>query len=734
MSEANATTVVPVGRILERLRKEAQLTQEQVAEKVTFKISPAGVSRVEDGGKQVTDDELAAILKAIGTAKADEFAQYLREDWDQLERPPFDHPNRKNLWQANRALRKLTRLRDKPDLKGVFVRQIDLYERELHRVSEFLRDCTHRIAFIGCIGVGKSTGICKLANLLKPGEDKLDREIVLETGAGGITLCEVHITQGPGYGLRIEPRTRDAIEKDVEDLAEYLFKATRPDAAARPADEEEGDVLGISKEVVRAIRNMADLTEKRTNEGGRRVRVDPARELAAQYNTATELAIQILSRMALPRRSRRDLWYPEDAAQPPAHWLQQVFADVNNGRHPEVTLPARIEVIVPAAVFASEQLPLTLIDTKGVDQTAEREDLECHFDDPRTLVVLCSRFNDSPDLASQTLIQRAREAGVRDIEAKTALLVLARPDEALAVKHDGGGNVEDEAEGYELKKDQIDLRLSGLGATGLPVHFFNAKENHPEPVRNGLVGQIVAYRERYCDQIDKLAAAVDHLIKNQEDVTTRLVFEQVGQRLATWIDTNRGVEWPDLAVEAPLVKAIGETRYASTVRAAVRRQGHWPNLDYYHHLAHGARRVAVKVVGEKIAEFKVIVKNLLNDDELSPAREFLNRVVQSLDVKVDEAYRTLQLAGQKAYKDELEKDRAFWDDCDKRWGAKRAVPGGKYRDEIGDLTESRFTSGYEAAHKLLKEMVEKEWGRLVGILDEMLKEKGTEVGVAVKRK
>lgn len=735
MIDIKSRADISVGRVIEKLRHEAKFTQEQLAERVSFKTSAASISRIEDGGKPVSDDELTSILRAIGTVKAEEFGKFLAENWDFVERPAFEHPNRKNLWQANLVLRKLARLREKPDLKSVFLRQVDLYEREIIRLADFLHSCDHQIAFIGCIGVGKSTAICKLDNLLKPGENKLDKEIVLETGAGGITLCEVHITRGPRHGLRVEPRTRDAIEKDVEDFGEYLFKATRAEvSSAKQSNDEEGEILGISKEVVRAIRNMADLTEKRKEEGGRKIRVDPAKELAAQYSSPTELAIQILNRMALPRRTRRDLWYSQDSTKDPMHWLQQMFADVNNGRHPEVTLPARIEVIVPEAVFNSEELPLKLIDTKGVDQTAEREDLECHFDDPRTLVVLCTRFNDSPDIASQTLISRAKEAGVRDIEAKTVLLVLPRPDEALAVKHDSGANVEDEAEGYELKKDQIDLRLSGLDASGLPVVFFNAKEDDPEPIRNRLVSLIETYRQEFCHQINKVAEAVDHLIKNQENETIRLVFEQVSQRLATWIDKHREIEWQEIPVQTPLVKAIGDTRYAATVRAAVRRYGHWPNLDYYHHLAHGTRRVAVKLIGGMIEQFKIIIQNLIDDEELSPAREFLDRVVQNLDVNVDTAYRTLQLAGQKAYKDKLEKDQQFWNECDGRWGAARLVPGGKYRDEIRDMTDEQLQSSYDDAHQLLKDMVAKEWLKIIDLLNGMLKEKGGEVGVALKRK
>jgi hypothetical protein len=646
-----------------------------------------------------------------------------------LERPSFDNPNRGHLCDANLALRRLSELRENPDLRSVFLRQIDLYEREIRRVADFLHSCEHQIAFIGCIGVGKSTAICKLDGLLKAGENKLDKEIVLETGAGGITLCEVQITQGPRHGLRLEPRTEDSIRKDVEEFAEYLIKATRAEGGStKPGNEEEGDVLGISKEVVRAIRNMADLNERRKDEGGRRIRLDPAKDLAVQYPKPTELAIQILTRMDLLRRNRRNLWYPEDSSQPPMNWLQQVFAEVNNGRHSEVTLPSMIEVIVPEPVFASKELPLKLIDTKGVDQTAERQDLECHFDDPRTLVVLCTRFNDSPDIATQTLLQRAKEGGVRDIEPKTVLLVLPRPDEALAVKHDGGGNVEDEQEGYELKKDQIHLRLSGLGVNGVSVLFFNAKENAPEPIRDALVGKIMEYRQHYCDQITRLVAAVDHLIRNQENETIRLVFETVSQRLATWIDKHREIEWQEVPIQTPLVKAIGDTRYASTVRAAVRRSGNWPNLDYYHHLAFGTRRIAVQLIGGKIEQFKIIVQNLIDDDELSPAKEFLTRALDSLDATVDTAYRNLQLAGREAFRDELESDYQFWRECEERWGK-----GTGYRNAIRDMTDEQFQSHYDDAHEMVKHMISEEWEKIIALLDGMLKEKGGEVGIAMKR-
>jgi hypothetical protein len=77
----------------------------------------------------------------------------------------------------------------------------------------------------------------------------------------------------------------------------------------------------------------------------------------------------------------------------PLDWLQETFEQVNNGRHPEFTLPKRIELVVPETVLGEETLAVTLIDTQGIDDVAERADIEQHFDDAHTVVILCNLFN-----------------------------------------------------------------------------------------------------------------------------------------------------------------------------------------------------------------------------------------------------------------------------------------------------------------------------------------------------
>lgn len=717
MSEHLKRAEIPLGRYLAAVREEAGMTQSQLAQKVTF--STATLSRIESGEKLATDEEVATMLGEIGTPKAKGLLEFLKQAWDFIERPAFDHPSRHALWAANLALAKLAKLREDPDLKGFFVRQIDLYESEIRRIAKFLMDRDHRVACIGSIGVGKSTALCKLTGLMKPGEEKLDRQIVLETGAGGITLCEVHISRGPKYGLRIEPRSEASIRKDVEDFCDYLIQSTRPEGQVpTESDDEQGDPLGISKEVVRAIRNMARLTEKRREENGRKVRFDPAKELAKQYRNSQELCIHILTQMDLLRRNRRDAWYPDDCPHPSAHWLQQLFSDVNNGRHPEFTLPQKIDVIIPDPVFDSRDLPIRLIDTKGIDQTAERQDLECHFDDARTLVVLCTRFNDAPEVAIQTLLHRAKEAGVRDIALKTVLLVLPRPDEALAVKHDDGLRVEDDNEGYDLKRDQIHLRLNQKGLSDITVEFFNARDEAPQALRDRLVSKIVDHRRYYGEQIHRLSEAVDQLIENQESEGIRLAFEHVSKDLSTWIENHRSLGAARDGVQEALIDAIDGTRYASTVRAAVRRYGDWDNLDYYHHLSYGVRTLAVSLIGAKVDAFKIIVDNLICNLELVPAKEFLQRVVSKLDVAVDEAYKRLQVGGRETFKQALEQDYEFWGRCEDRWGK-----GQGYRTAIRDMTDKQFEASYQDSQKIVLNLMEEEWKELIAMLESLIQEK-----------
>ncbi|MCK9621780.1 MAG: helix-turn-helix domain-containing protein, partial [Methylobacter sp.] len=214
-----------LGRYLMLVRDRAGLTQSELAKRVS--LSPAVLSRIESGDRQVTLQEVRDILIQIGSQEAAELSDSLQRAWKVLPRPNLDHPDQRLLWEAEQIACELVELRDQPETPHAFERRLSEYIEELTRSANLLLKRDHQIAFIGSIGVGKSTAICRMTGLETTKEDG-SLAPVLEVGAGGITVCEVHLRTGPEYGLLIEPRSDDEIRMDVADLADYVLIKGKP--------------------------------------------------------------------------------------------------------------------------------------------------------------------------------------------------------------------------------------------------------------------------------------------------------------------------------------------------------------------------------------------------------------------------------------------------------------------------------------------------------------------------
>ena len=113
--------------------------------------------------------------------------------------------------------------------------------------------------------------------------------------------------------------------------------------------------------------------------------------------------------MNLDDRTRRELWYDSSTRKHPMEWVTETFKAVNNGRLKDVPLPKNIDLLIPNFGRAFGELDITVIDTKGVDDVAVREDLDHRLKDPRTAIVFCSRFNDAPGTSTRLLLQHMRQ-------------------------------------------------------------------------------------------------------------------------------------------------------------------------------------------------------------------------------------------------------------------------------------------------------------------------------------
>ena len=699
------TTDIEKGRYLARLRDKVGLKQNELAEQSG--LSASVLSRVESGERPVSADELQSIIKIIGSEEALQLPTSIGLEWRYLERPPLGHPDDSLLWEAEKALCGLGELESKPDITAPFAKRLEESKAEIVSAANLVFRTEHNIAFVGDIGVGKSTAICKVSSLEVQNERTGVFSPMLEVGAGGITVCEVHIVQGPDYGIVVEPKSENEIHREVREFATLLKNTPETDAKDGTS---ESELLGTSKEIERAIRNMSGLTrsvKRSVGSDGKTVRerVDPALNLAEASEDANTLALEVLAKMGLDKRTRRELWHPETSGKHPLAWLQETFNSVNNGRHPEFSIPNRIEILIPHSILESDPLAVRLVDTKGIDQTAIRSDLESHFNEPNTIVVLCSSFNSAPDPSIQGLLERAIEVQLANLEDKAAVLVLAKNEEALAEKDDLGISVETSEEGYELKGDKADLRLTAMGVPDIQVNFFNSREDDPAEFSTFLMGLISRVRDNHCGFLSEVIDGANALVQNYAEEQVRTTQRQAANILMAWITNNRELASPSMLVEDSLIQSI-RTAHASSLHASVLREGDWYNLEYSPELEFGARRVAINAVNSKLASFKEVAESLRQTPDLKDAIGLVQQTTRILQSGVESLSHKSQILGRAIHTQSMRLSFQLWSSSENEWGQ-----GYGYRDRVAKHHKNWFASN--SSQDRLESLIETEWQQIL---------------------
>jgi len=723
-------TVIPdrTRFILQALREESDLSQSSLAERLGCAASR--VSRLESGELKLDTEEAIRTAGAIGTPKALEFAEYLRQPWLILPRPAFSHVNRTILCNAERSLQRLDSLRQDPNLRHAFVEQLDSLARAIQDTAEFLSSTDHPVAFIGRIGIGKTTAICSLADLIDKAQSELQKMTLLHTGKGRTTICEVEIRYGGEYGISIDPCSDEELRIFISEFCDDLLRRVMPERYKSDNDEPP-----ISRELSRALRNMTGLFERteRTPDG-KSVRRNLGVELVKTLTTTehdlerlkSELLLQVWTRLDLVQRNRTSIRLSADSAEDAYHWLRNVFRDINIGKHPEFSLPRRIVVNVPQKIFRSESYNLRIIDTRGIDETkAIRRDIQTHLDDPRAVIVLASGFEDAPDAAAQTVFDWAIGGGATDaLHERTLLMVLSKNGEEKHVNDDETGeSVASVEDGRLIKASEVQAKLSGRkDTTNLPVIFLDAQRVHdPSAVRSAIIERIDHIRNAAVEKIRDLITTAERLIADRDKAEIRAVYAQAMRPLHDWLATRRTIPASKVAAHTPLPEDIGEIRYAATLRASVSRKGDWYNFNFWHAIGFGLRENASKRTIEIAKGLRPLFETAFANDDFEPAHGVLRHLQTLVSEHYKDFLRSAEELGEVAFKEQLKGQETYWRSSQDRWGQ-----GSGYNQDIRKRTmEVLDGKEFQAIDEMIERELERKWQKFIdGILVEISKTTG----------
>ncbi len=570
-------------------------------------------------------------------------------------------------------------LKDLASAPGTTRLVADVARQRLGAINDarnFLDNRSHRIAFVGHIGAGKSSMIGVLAQLLV-GDAPTDRATlkqnsILAVGAGGTTVCEVRIRSRQGQereGIAIlsEPFTAEEMRREIEFFAQDEW--ARRHADARKAADDDRDPT--PREIQRVIRNMTGFPERQETfqEGGQKKRrtIDPLDDVFPQHDSPRSLAAFLVEKAALLARRDTAWWW---AATPDGFQeMKRRFDEINHGKTASAMLPKRLTLVVPAPLpDASSDLDIEVVDTRGFDgQLETREDIQAVLRDPRALVVMCTHFMDAPSENLRSLLKAIQS----DPELRPSLerMVIVLMDHGNA-DHVNGADGDREA-GQAIKLRECARALDGMGLGGIAggerLHAFDALKDDRSAMIGLLDERLASLRGTVRAHLEAQVHDATSFLGNLDKERVDLAREKVDRELALTFEANRPTGAPLRDPLAGLYDGIRSCRWASQVLACCRRDGSYGPMDAYAAVRWGASQRITDWLSHVNSAMESRFRSLERDPELTEVADHIRlRRKQYADGYVDVIRRYADGVRDEVY-EELSAS-GVWRLCQGEWG------------------------------------------------------------------
>jgi hypothetical protein len=635
-------------------------------------VNASVVSRLE--GSEQADSKMAErYLGVLQSDFAKEIIAFFSDRWRHIERPDFLHPDRPVLWDAERALQTLEEFEKSDQFDAILQDPLTKLRNRIVSEVDFIRQKEHGIAFIGEIGVGKTTALSFVTNLITSSKDQ-EPTSIFPTGSGRTTVCEVAIKIAPAFGIAVDCLTEDQIRRLVTDLVNGLKFGKS----------------GLPSELERVIRSMSDLRRviiraKKPSEKPKTV--DHLKNFIDKIDDVDAVIGEVMARMKLESRTETQMILSQDT-EGSMEWLSSNISKINYGQHPKFSVPHRITVLLPLAALRETPFLISVVDTKGVEGTTQRPDLMAQIEDPRTVTVLCCKFSDAPGGVPLSIIRETIDAGSDALAAeRLCLLVLPRNDEALKIVNDAGDKPTDVAEGYAVREAQIEQQFATDGLPSVPINFFQVGSDESEDVWHWLTSRIEAIRAAKVERIKRHVASAHNLVTNADVAKTRQARHTIADTIAKAAERFRNL--PNVVRPAHLnLVAEAKKTHQNSIAASVNRKGNWENFPVAHILGQGVRidvNLRTKDIFVRIDES---IEGLKDDfAHLNDVAQFLENLKDDVEEWRKDFLTRVALAGRNLFAPYLGQATEMWDKCEKRYGG-----GAGYRVDLSGIFQEQFES------------------------------------------
>lgn len=588
----------------------------------------------------------------------------------------------------------------------------DLHNR-LINIENILLIEKYDLVFIGQVGVGKTTAICHLFQLVMESKKKRrignreeDMEVIDElitTGAGFTTLCEVIIKQDSSTFIEIEPYSIEEVQKIIDDFCCSIWLSTYPDLDKDPKDRGT-----LSPELTRAVRNLLNLPP-RDSKGE-----DPVIKLASDFgkNSYKEFLTEVINRANLADRNEVQI-FPEKNVSNLKLWIKETYSKLNLVKNPSFSIPRKIYIQTSIISVGYDRIG-SIVDTKGLDVGQfNRQDLDMYIRDKNnSICFFAENFPAAPSNVME-IIERHMTKEAKDISTKMILFVMPKKQEPENVVGQDGP-VGDRDKGLSLRCDQIQ---NGFNSHDMifpkenilfynPLEYYEAVSNNHRKYPHIEQKDIDYERKRIFTEIELIVKRREDLVWNEVEEKEKLFFEikggkglKPGEEQLIKDSKQKIKEYTKLDfVNADRFfdeyrKPWLKTRHVMTLRATNNRNGvYLPNIDVYFD--------AIPVVEELVKQLATgrkekILKVISGIKEQVSDTSELQRLMPILEERVNTVFKEFIDETANRMKENLENvvfypqndTNPFWLRVQDRYGkgpGYRADVLAMYEDQLGD--------------------------------------------------